>query len=125
MARDKIHLLRCASAERIDLFRPLYARRADGKIEVRGGVHCDTRPNGLDHYTLDELWVIEPSKLDAIRSVVGEIERAASAATGGDDFARARARDAVSVAVVEHLLPVLKGAKLGHQWASERGCLPE
>lgn len=125
MARDKIHLLRCASAERIELFRPVYTRRSDGAVEVRGGAHCGTRPNGLDHYKLEELWVIEPDKLDAVRSIVGEIERALSNASGADEFALARARDAVSMAIVEQLQPEMKGAKLAHQWAKERGELPK
>lgn len=124
MARDKIHLLRCASPHRIDLFRPVFKRRADGAVEVRGGAHCDTRLNGLDHYLPCELWVIEPDRLDAITGLVRDIERAHSQAAGHDEFALARARDSVGVHLAEELSRALKGSITLEQWIAQRG-LPE
>ncbi len=134
MARDKIHLLRWASADRIDLFRGVFTRRKDGSIEIRGGAHCERRPCGLDHYQPHEVWVIEPDRLDAIKSFTGEVERAISQAVAAQvahlapnmvEFAHARARDAVSQGMVNELTMLLKGCLRLDQWIIQRGGLPE
>jgi hypothetical protein len=119
MARDKLHVIRIASAERIDLFRPEVTRRARGAVEIRGGAHCSPRLDGRDHYAPVELWVVEPGRLDAARAVVRQIEGMLSACTGDDEFALARARDAVNVAMTEEMQRVMKGAMRLDTWLDQ------
>jgi hypothetical protein len=114
MARDKTHVIRFASAERADLFIPRLVRRADGSVEVYGG--GVTRRDGADHYLPHEVWVVEPSRLDAVRAVMGQIERMISQCDGPDEFHIARARDAVNVAMVEEMQRVMKGASRLDAW---------
>ncbi len=123
MARDKTHVIRFASAERADLFIPRLVRRADGSVEVHGG--GVTRRDGADYYLPHEVWVVEPSRLDAVRSVLNQIERMLSQCDGPDEFHLARARDEVNVAMVEEMQRVMKGSMRLDQWIKERGGLPE
>ena len=121
----KIHLLRWASAGRIDLFIPEYRRVSGGSVQIRGGAHCANRPCGLDYYLPEELWVVGPDKIDAVKGCVRDLERAYSAADGKDEFALARARDQVSVNMVEALGRILKGVDRLDHYIARRGELPK
>ena len=117
MARDKTHVIRFASAERVDLFIPRIVRRKDGSVEIHGG--GVSRRDGGDSYQPHELWVVEPSRLDAVRSVVRQIETMLSACAAGDEFALARQRDSVNVAMVEEMQRVMKGATRLDAWLKQ------
>lgn len=93
-----IWALRCASADRIDLFEARVVRRANGDVEVRGG-------NVRDAYTPAEVWFVKPKHLDEIRGIVRELEQAIHAASMNEnDIQRAFARDAVSMTMTAALL---------------------
>ncbi|WP_089177245.1 hypothetical protein [Bosea sp. AS-1] len=106
--------LRCASADRIDLFEAQIVRRASGKVEVRGG-------NVRSPYTPDEVWIVKKGALDEIKGFAREIEAEMRTLPRADDINFAIARDGVSRDMTIRAMQFLKRLCVpGHHFVSGR-----
>jgi hypothetical protein len=97
----KIWALRCASADRLDLFPAQLVRRPDGEVEVRGG-------NVRDPYKPAEVWFVTKAGLSEVKGVVRETEQALRRLMRADDIAFAIARDGVTRSMTHRLHGVCK-----------------